>query len=127
MKAVKQGWGRLVAEDLLHPRFNLTWHQAMHARLLRNYFPLFLLLLVCWLVKLQPFGQAELPSLTLWIAHMRIAFIPGLVVLSFVVALYIYLIVLAFTGGRVEGEEQSFGVSDSLLHKFAISEVDAAD
>lgn len=127
MKAVKQGWGRLVAEDLLHPRFNMTFHQAMHARLLRNYFPLFLLLLVCWLIKLQPGNQAELPTFLQWVDHMRVAFIPGWCVLASIVSIYIYLVVLAFSARRTVGEEQSFGVSDNLLHRFSVSEVDATD
>ena len=29
MKGVQKGWGRLVAEDLLNPRFNMTWQQAL--------------------------------------------------------------------------------------------------
>lgn len=127
MKAVQQGWGRLVAEDLLHPRFNMTWQQAMRARLLRNYFPLYLLLLVGWLVKLQPGNQADLPDFSLWLSRMRVAFIPGWGVLTFVVLLYGYLIGLVFSGRRIQEEEKYFGVSDNLLHKFAISEVDAAD
>ncbi len=127
MKAVKQGWGRMVAEDLLHPRFNMTWQQALRARLLRNYFPLFLLLLVCWLVKLQPGNQPDLPAFGQWVARMQIGFLPGWGVLSFVVLLYTYFAGLVITGRRFEGEEKSFGVSDNLLHKFSISEVDAAD
>jgi uncharacterized membrane protein len=127
MKAVKQGWGRLVAEDLLHPRFNMTWHQALRARLLRNYLPLFLLLLVGWLVKLQPSGEENLPHFSLWLQRMRIAFIPGWIVLAFVGSLYAYLIALIFSGPGVAEEEKYFGVDDNLLHKFSISEVDAAD
>jgi uncharacterized membrane protein len=127
MKAVKQGWARLVTEDLLHPRFNMTWQQALRARLLRNYFPLFLLLLVCWLVKVLPGNQPGLPAIAQWIDRMHIGFISGWITVAFVVALYSYLVAILFLGGRTEGEEQSFGVSDSLLHKFSISEVDAAD
>lgn len=127
MKAVKQGWGRLVAEDLLHPRFNMTWQQALRARLLRNYLPLFALLLVCWLVKVLPGNQPDLPAVNQWVERMHIGFISGWVTLAFVTILYSYLTAILFLGGRTEGEEQSFGVSDSLLHKFAISEVDAAD
>jgi uncharacterized membrane protein len=127
MKAVKHGWGRLLAGDLLHPTFNMTWQQAMRARLLRNYLPLFFLLLVCWFVKLQPGNQPELPAFGQWIERMRIGFIPGWATLGFVIVLYGWLASLVFWAGRVDGEEQSFGVSDSLLHKFSISEVDAAD
>ena len=127
MKAVKQGWGRLVAEDLLHPRFNMTWLQALRARLIRNYLPLFFLLLICWFVKLQPGNQIDLPTFSQWISRMRIAFIPGWGVLAFVIILYSFLIGLIVSGGQLEGEEKSFGVGDSLLHKFSISDVDAAD
>jgi uncharacterized membrane protein len=127
MKAVKHGWGRLLAEDLLHPRFNMTRLQALRARLLRNYLPLYLLLLVCWFVKLQPGNQPDLPAFPQWIQRMHIGFIPGWATLGFVIVLYGFLVSLIFWGGRSEGEEQTFGVSDSLLHKFSISEVDAAD
>jgi uncharacterized membrane protein len=127
MKAVQQGWGRLVAEDLLHPRFNMTWTQAMRARLLRNYFPLYALLLLCWLVKLHPGVHPQAPPFSEWINRMHVGFISGWYSLAFVVGLYAYLLFLAFWGGRSEIEEQSFGVSDGLLHKFAISEVDAID
>lgn len=127
MKAVRKGWGRLVAEDLLHPRFNMTRQQALRARLLRNYFPLFLLLLICWFVKVLPGNQPELPALPQWVERMHVGFISGWVTLIFVVLLYGYLVALMFWGGRTQDEAQSFGVSDSLLHKFAISDVDAAD
>jgi uncharacterized membrane protein len=127
MKAVQKGWGRMLAEDLLHPQFNMTWQQALRARFIRNYSPLFLLLLVCWFVKLGPGHQPELPAIPQLIQRMHIGFIPGWFTLGFVVFLYAYLFMIVFWGGRVEGEEQLFGVSDNLLHKFSITEIDAAD
>lgn len=127
MKAVQQGWGQLMAEDLLHPQFNMTWTQAMRARLLRNYFPLFALLLLCWLVKLHPGVHPQAPPFSEWINRMHIGFISGWYSLAFVVGLYGYLLFLAFWGGRSEIEEQSFGVSDGLLHRFSTSEVDATN
>ena len=45
-------WGEMVAEDLLHPRFKITYHQALRARLIRNYGVLFILLLLSWVLKL---------------------------------------------------------------------------
>ena len=46
-------WSKKVADDLLRPRFKLTWHQALRARLVRNYIPMFGLLLACWLIKVE--------------------------------------------------------------------------
>jgi uncharacterized membrane protein len=127
MKAVHQGWGRLVAEDLLHPRFNMTWTEAMRARLIKNYLPLYVLLLVCWLVKLHPGVRPQAPTFSEWISRMHIGFISGWFTLFFVIGLYGYLCLLVFLGSRSDVEEQSFGVSDGLLHKFAVSGVDATD
>lgn len=45
-------WGKRVAEDLFHPRLKLTRAQAMRTRLVRNYWAIFLILLVSWIVKI---------------------------------------------------------------------------
>jgi uncharacterized membrane protein len=82
---------------------------------------------VGWFVKLQPAKGGALPSFGELLADMRIGFIPGWGVFGFVLVLYTYLAALMFTGGHVDGEEKYFGVNDNLLHKFSISEVDAAD
>jgi uncharacterized membrane protein len=47
----KQGWGRLVAKDLLSPEYKISFFEALRARLLRNYYPIFLLLLLAWGAK----------------------------------------------------------------------------
>ncbi|MBN1825671.1 MAG: DUF2270 domain-containing protein [Candidatus Eisenbacteria bacterium] len=46
-----ESWGKLVAEDLLRPSFKMSFAQALRARLVRNYSPLFLVLLACWFLK----------------------------------------------------------------------------
>jgi uncharacterized membrane protein len=48
----KRGWGRLVAEDLLHPSFKISFWQAFRARLLRNYLAIFLILYLAWWLKI---------------------------------------------------------------------------
>lgn len=45
-------WGDLIAGDLLRPRFKISYWQAFRARLLRNYAPLFVILLIAWVLKL---------------------------------------------------------------------------
>jgi len=48
----KTSWGDLVAEDLFRPRFRVSRAYALRKRLLRNYWAIFLVLLVAWGVKL---------------------------------------------------------------------------
>lgn len=44
-------WGLLVAEDLFHPRFKITRMMALRARLLRNYWALYAVLVFSWTIK----------------------------------------------------------------------------
>jgi uncharacterized membrane protein len=93
-------WGRMVADDLLHPRFKITYLQAMRARLMRNYSALYLLLAVAWGTKLV--GTAFERG---WTGAMRVGPVPGPLVLVSVVALYAALAVLAFAVERVHPPE----------------------
>ena len=43
-------WGELVARDLLAPRFKITRFAAVRARLVRNYWAIYAVLLVTWVV-----------------------------------------------------------------------------
>ncbi len=47
-----ENWGFVVAEDLLTPRFKISFLTAMRARLIRNYIPVFLVLFGAWSTKL---------------------------------------------------------------------------
>ncbi len=44
-------WGRRVAEDLLNPQFKITFLAALRARFLRNYWVMYMVLLMAWLLK----------------------------------------------------------------------------
>ncbi len=54
-------WGQLVAEDLFRPRFKVSRTFALRKRLLRNYWAIYVVILVAWVAKLllHPF-----PALT---------------------------------------------------------------
>ncbi len=43
-------WGNLVAEDLFRPQYKITLPQAIRLRLLRNYWPIYAVLLLAWCV-----------------------------------------------------------------------------
>ena len=89
-----QDWGHQVADDLLRPRYKLSWLQAFKIRLVRNYLPMFALLLICWVVKIgtvhKPFGQPELSEN--WWARLVIGGIPAWVSIVLVGLLYGFLI-----------------------------------
>jgi uncharacterized membrane protein len=46
-------WGDLVADDLFSPRFRITKLQAVRARFARNYWPIYTVLLISWMVHVQ--------------------------------------------------------------------------
>jgi len=45
-------WGELVAGDLFLPRFKISRFEALRTRLIRNYWAIYLVILLSWLVKL---------------------------------------------------------------------------
>lgn len=56
-------WAFLVAEDLLTPRFKISFLVAMRARLIRNYIPVFLVLFAAWIAKLTIHCERTVPDL----------------------------------------------------------------
>jgi len=46
------GWGGYVAQDLLAPVYKISFRGALRARLLRNYWAIFAVLLVSWTLKI---------------------------------------------------------------------------
>ena len=49
----EEDWGKLVAGDLFKPSFKITRFAALRARLTRNYWAIFLVLLFAWIVKVE--------------------------------------------------------------------------
>lgn len=101
-----RGWGALVAEDLLHPRFKITYFQALRARLVRNYLMIFALLLVSWILKLMMHDATHRGVYE----SMSIGPVPPWVALSFVVLVYGYLLgVLLVVPGTRSPQEEYWG------------------
>lgn len=90
--AAVSNWGNLVAEELLRPRFRISFHEALRVRLLRNYIPLFALLLVCWFLKLSSIVHSPEAEVANYLDAMKIGNLPGWFSLVFVAAIYIYLL-----------------------------------
>lgn len=112
LKSPVSSWGQLVAEDLLHPSFHITYQQAIRARLTRNYVPLFTLLLVCWVLKLYMDADAIGSGFTLFDA-MEIGGLPWWLSLGFVILLYGYLVsIIVFVSRAPSPEEAYWGRKD---------------
>lgn len=104
---VKDGvepWLLMLAKDLRHPRFRITYQLAWRRRLRRNYIWMFLILGVAWLVKIASpdlqDGAALDPqrSVDAVISHAAIGPIPGLLVVLVIGACFVALAVACLRG-----------------------------
>jgi uncharacterized membrane protein len=104
-------WMTQLGEDLRLPRFSMTLQQAMARRLRRNYFWLFLILLLAWLLKtttsaLQPEGGTGefIHSPDELFANAAIGYLPGLAVLIAVLAFYGWMACIMYMHRESSGE-----------------------
>ena len=99
------------AEDLRRPVFSISLAEAMSRRLRRNYFWMFFLLLVTWLLKttsanLQTNGREPqfVHSASEWLGNAALGPLPGWVVVALVAAFYVWITYATFRHARAEGE-----------------------
>lgn len=110
-KGGTEPWLLMLAQDLRHPKFRITFALAFRRRLRRNYIWMFLILLSAWLVKLASpdlqGGAANDPGrpLEVIISHATTGPVPGWLVLLLVTACYVGLIGLALRGAGRGGDE----------------------
>ncbi|HET9863634.1 MAG TPA: DUF2270 domain-containing protein [Steroidobacteraceae bacterium] len=99
-----------LAEDLREPRFTVTLLQAMARRLQRNYWWIFLVVLLAWLVKTTSHisnGRTRLVhSWSEFLANTATAGVSGIAVICGVCALYAWL---AFVMLRFHLDEDELG------------------
>jgi len=88
-----QHWGDHIAQDLLQPQFRLTRRQALRSRLRRNYWPLFAILLISWLVKLALHPERAGDP---WWIRPTIGGLPPWLLPALVAAEYTYLVAVAW-------------------------------
>lgn len=105
------GWGQSIADDLLAPRFRIAKRQAVRARLVRNYWPLFMVLLMTWLLKLalHP-GVPEVPFLE----RMALGTLPAWLAPALLACEYGYLLWIWL------GERGAPGLMDELDDDHAV-------
>ena len=94
-----ENWGFVVAEDLLTPRFKISYLTAMRARLIRNYIPIFIVLFCAW------FGKLQMQSFSAAIENAQVGPMPWQVVLTGVCGLGVFLLYVATWGGPKHSDE----------------------
>jgi uncharacterized membrane protein len=104
-------WAVVVASSLRKPRFLLSYQEAMHRRLKRNYGWMYFILLLAWCLKIStPKLQTEgMPALqaqswTYVIDNAVLGPIPGLAVIIIVIVFYPSILCFALRPVRDQGE-----------------------
>lgn len=92
-------WGSLVAEDMFAPRFKISRVQALRARLLHNYWAIYLVLFSAWGMKLFMF---PVPAESWMDVHQRMAigFVPWWVIAGALGAFMLALIGIALSSSK---------------------------
>ncbi|WEK04651.1 MAG: DUF2270 domain-containing protein [Candidatus Devosia phytovorans] len=104
-------WLLMLAQDLRHPKFRITYQLALRRRLRRNYIWMFLILLFAWVVKLASpdlqDGAALDPGRPLQtvIGHAAIGPVPGWLVVVLIVLFFAGLATASLKGKDRGGEE----------------------
>ncbi len=96
-------WGKLVAEDLFHPAFKITRLEALRARFLRNYWAIYLVLFLAWVLKLM-WGTASAAEAR---GRLEIGPFPFWVPLAAISAFLVALILLLARTHRTKAEEEA--------------------
>lgn len=104
-------WLLMLAQDLRHPSFRITFQRALRRRLRRNYIWMFLILAFAWGLKIASpdlqQGAALDPGrpLDVIISHAAIGPVPGWLVLVVMIAFYISLGFASLRGKDRGGDE----------------------
>lgn len=104
-------WRARLSGDLRRPEHSVTLAQAMSNRLRRNYGWIFLVLLTAWWLKVTTLvldartGAAQfVPTLGALVRHASVSYVPGELVILWVVAFSVWLIYLVAAHRQPPGE-----------------------
>jgi uncharacterized membrane protein len=110
-KPVDPGWAGALGRSLDSPKFMISLHSAMSRRLRRNYFWIFLMILLAWVLKLSTptlqdadVGRHVVTSLWEMVDNAALGFLPGWAVVAAVAAFYGWTVITTFRPHETEGE-----------------------
>lgn len=94
-------WGEALADNLLHPRFNVSLLEALGRRLRRNYIWIFLVLLLAWLAKLWIHPDPT-SDLAVYISRASLGSAHGSWMVTLVLLLMLSLLLLGVLTARLQ-------------------------
>jgi len=104
-------WAKALGASLASPKFAVSLGSAMSRRLRRNYFWIFLIILLAWVLKLSTprlqdpeVSRDVASSASEFIANAALGHVPGWLVLSGVAMFYGWLVYMAFRRRESEAE-----------------------
>jgi len=97
LSSPEEAWAHQVATDLDEPHFHVTRVQALRSRLVRNYIPIFGVVFLAWLIKLD-IHPTPTSSLDEIYDRLGVGVIPGWLVASLVAGFYLALGVILLIG-----------------------------
>lgn len=102
LSSPEERWGPQVADDLLRPRFHMSFLQAVKARLLRNFIYMFVFLLVAWFGRVLVLPDAQRDGLQ---SLFGIGALSPWVPIGLVTVLYLALLLVVVLTPRVTPPE----------------------
>ncbi|HEY7471402.1 MAG TPA: DUF2270 domain-containing protein [Gemmatimonadota bacterium] len=109
-------WREFVAQDLDHPKFKISFLDAVGIRLRYNYIWIYFAILIAWLAKLY---MDPIPALRVNVVfeRMRVGPLDGKFVLATVLAFYAAAVWLAVLGDRRRGiTDEIHGIEREMDH-----------
>jgi uncharacterized membrane protein len=102
------GWREALAKSLAAGGTGVSFIEAFAARVLRNYFLIFLALDACWFSKLYLYPNPA-PGLSEFVHRADLGFVPGWLVLSVVVPVWgSYIALIVWLLGKYSGRERRY-------------------
>ena len=108
----ERDWGKLVAQDLFQPRFKITRLEALRQRFARNYWAIYLVLIVSWVAQVV----ATPPPAHSWAdiqERLVTGFLPWWVPLAYVGTFLSAVALLVLLTPKPPGTEAEYWHSDS--------------
>lgn len=97
LSSPEEEWAGQVARDLEEPHFHVTRLQALRSRLVRNYLPIFGVILAAWLIKLDIHPTPTTSFRELY-DRCSVGMFPGWAIISMVGCFYVLLLFILIFG-----------------------------